>query len=116
MTTDLETATLTFHGFLADARAKAADGISWSEFGELFFGSIRLGVAEMGRVVTIAGTEKKAQVLGLVGRLFDTIADRAVPFYLLPVWYVVKPAVRSILVALASGAIEQILPLVRAST
>jgi hypothetical protein len=49
-----------------------------------------------------------------VGDLFDAVADRAVPIVALPLWVVARPAVRSLVLALASGAIEQLLWLVRA--
>ncbi len=62
---------------------------------------------------TLTGEQKKALALEAVGDLFDAVADRAVPPIAWPVWIVARPAVRSLVLALASGAIEQLLPLVR---
>lgn len=99
--------------FVSAARAVAADGLTWTEFGELMVGLLRLVVAVLDTVTTLTGEQKKALALEAVGDLFDAVADRAVPPIAWPVWIVARPAVRSLVLALASGAIEQILPLVR---
>jgi hypothetical protein len=41
------------------------------------------------------------------------VADKAVPTTVYPLWIICRPAVRSLVLALASGAVEQIIPLVR---
>lgn len=99
--------------FVATARTVAADGLTWAEFGELMVGLLRLVVAVLDTVTTLTGEQKKALALEAVGDLFDAVADRAVPAIAWPVWIVARPAVRSLVLALASGAIEQLLPLVR---
>ncbi len=99
--------------FVSAARAVAADGLTWAEFGELMVGLLRLVVAVLDTVTTLTGEQKKALALEAVGDLFDAVADRAVPPIAWPVWIVARPAVRSLVLALASGAIEQLLPLVR---
>lgn len=99
--------------FVSAARAVAADGLTWIEFGELMVGLLRLVVAVLDTVTTLTGEQKKALALEAVGDLFDAVADRAVPPLAYPVWIVARPAVRSLVLALASGAIEQLLPLVR---
>lgn len=99
--------------FVAASRAVAADGLTWTEFGELMVGLLRLVVAVLDTVTTLTGPQKKALALEAVGDLFDAVADRAVPAIAWPVWIVARPAVRSLVLALASGAIEQLLPLVR---
>lgn len=99
--------------FVSAARAVAADGLTWSEFGELMVGLLRLVVAVLDTVTTLTGEQKKALALEAVGDLFDAVADRAVPPLAYPIWIVARPAVRSLVLALASGAIEQLLPLVR---
>ncbi len=99
--------------FVSAARAVAADGLTWTEFGELMVGLLRLVVAVLDTVTTLTGEQKKALALEAVGDLFDAVADRAVPPIAWPVWIVARPAVRSLVLALASGAIEQLLPLVR---
>ncbi len=99
--------------FVSAARAVSADGLTWAEFGELMVGLLRLVVAVLDTVTTLTGEQKKALALEAVGDLFDAVADRAVPPIAWPVWIVARPAVRSLVLALASGAIEQLLPLVR---
>jgi hypothetical protein len=64
-------------------------------------------------VLVMSGEAKKAMVLEAAGRLFDAIADKAVPRSLWLVWLMVRPAVRSLVLALAAGAVEQVLPMVR---
>lgn len=99
--------------FLSAAKSAAADGLTWREFGELLLAFLRLATSLYDDVGSMSGAEKKAAVLDAVGRLFDAAADRCVPLMAWPVWILARPAIRSLVLALASGAIEQILPLVR---
>lgn len=99
--------------FIAASRTAAADGLTWAEFGELLVGLLRLVVGVLDTVTTLTGEQKKALAMAAVADLFDAVADRAIPLAVWPVWLLVRPAVRSLVLALASGAIEQILPLVR---
>lgn len=99
--------------FLQAAKSAAADGLTWSEFGELLTAFIRVAVGVLDDVAAMTGDEKKALVLEGVGRLFDALADRCVPLVAWPVWMLARGPVRLLVLALASGAIEQILPLVR---
>ena len=101
--------------YIASARAAAADGLTWIEFGELLIGLIRLTVDVLDHVRSFNGAEKKALVVDAAGRLFDAVADRAVPLPLWPVWLLARPAVRALVLALADGAVEVVLPLVRSS-
>lgn len=100
--------------YIATAQSAAADGLTWAEFGELLVALVRLLVETLDTVSSLTGPQKKALVLEAVGLLFDAVADQAVPAYLYPLWILARPAVRQLVVALASGAVEQILPLVRA--
>jgi len=100
--------------FMAKATATAADGLTWTEFGELLLSLLRLVITTLDSVKTLSGAEKKAIALGAVERLFDAVADKAVPAPVYALWLIVRPAVRSLVVAIASGAIEKLLPLVRA--
>lgn len=100
--------------YIVTAQVAARDGLTWAEFGELLVGLLRLAV-RLAEVLDLAGAEKKALVLEAAAALFDTVADKAVPTVLWPLWIVARPSVRSLVLALASGAVEQILPLVRAS-
>lgn len=100
--------------FLQDAKAKAADGLTWAEFGQLLIAFLRLGVSTLDAVTAMTGEQKKAVVMEGAAALFDAVADFAVPLWAKPFWMVSRTAIRSIVLALASGAIEQLIPLVRA--
>lgn len=99
--------------FVATAQSAAAGGLTWAEFGELMLALLRLVVEQIDAVTTMTGEQKKALVLTAVGSLFDAVAGMAVPFFARPLWLIAKPAVRSLIIALASGGVEQILVLVR---
>ena len=99
--------------YIAAAKVAAADGLTWSEFGELLLALLRLVVSALDSVATLSGREKKFMAIDAVARLFDAVADYAVPVTLYPIWLVARPAVRSLVLALAGGVIEQLLPLVR---
>ena len=99
--------------FIQSARVAAADGITWSEFGELFLALLRMVVAALDSVAIMSGAEKKAFALDAIARLFDAVADKAVPMAVYPLWLVARPAVRSLVLALAGGVLEQLLPIVR---
>ena len=99
--------------FISAARSAAGDGLTWAEVGELLVALLHLAVAALDAVTSMTGEEKKAAVLDGVGRLFDAVAGRCVPLVLWPIWGLVRGPVRLLVLALASGAVEQILPLVR---
>lgn len=99
--------------FVTTAKSAAADGITWVEFGDLMLALLRLVVSGLDSVSGMTGSEKKSLALEAVGSLFDAVADRAVPAALWPLWLISRPAVRSLVLALASGAVEQVLPLLR---
>jgi hypothetical protein len=100
--------------FIATAKVAAAGGLTWREFGELLVALLRVLIESLDTVSGMTGPEKKAAVVEAAGMLFDALADKAVPLTLWPVWILVRPAVRSLVLALASGAVEPILQLVRA--
>lgn len=95
--------------FIANAQAKAADGLTWAEFGEILIDFLRLAIHLYDGVIAMTGAQKKAAVLEGVAALVDALAPFIMPWWLLPA----LPAVRSLVIALASGAIETLLPLVR---
>ena len=103
------------HAFVRSAKALAADGLTWQEFGELLVGLLRVTVAALDEVAAMTGEQKKALVMDAAALLFDTVADKAVPAYLWPLWLVARPAVRSLVLALANGAVEIVLPMVRSA-
>ena len=100
--------------FVADAKAKAAGGITVAEFGQLVVELLRLAVTGL-ESVPVDGPAKKAWALGVVGLLFDSVAGFAVPLWLQPVWLITRPAVRALVLAAAGGALEQILGMVRSA-
>ena len=99
--------------FVTDAKAKAVGGLTVAEFGSLVVGLIRLVVEGLDAIPT-DGAAKKAWALTCVGMLFDNVAGYAVPLPLQPVWLLVRPIVRQLVLAAAGGALEQILALTRA--
>jgi hypothetical protein len=99
-----------------DAADKASeDGLTWAEFGELMLSLLRLVVTALDMVASLTGPQKKLLAVDAVARLFDAVADRAVPATVYPLWLLVRSPVRALVVAIAAGAIEQLLPLVRAT-
>jgi hypothetical protein len=101
--------------YVLTARLAAADGITWAEFGELLTGLLRV-LTQMADLLTLPGPEKKIIVLSAAGRLFDAVADKCVSPWLWAFWVVVRPSVRTLVLAMAAGSIEQILPLVRSAS
>jgi len=101
------------HAFVLAAQSAAAGGLTWAEFGDLMLALLRLVVAGLDVANGLTGAAKKALAMEAVASLFDAVADKAVPTVLWPVWILARPAVRSLVLALASGAVEQVLPLVR---
>lgn len=99
--------------FLAAARVAAADGITWQEFGELLLALLRMSIHAIDAVGGMTGEQKKALVLDAVAALFDSLADYAVPAVIYPVWLLARPSIRALILALASGAVEIVLPMVR---
>ena len=100
---------------IAGARLKSAGGLTVSEFGSLIVEVIRLAVAGLDTITTLDGPGKKAWTLSCVGTLFDAVADSCVPFAAKPIWWIVRPAVRVLVLSAAGGALEQILKLTRAA-
>lgn len=112
--TPFETIAEKVRAYLVVAKAVASAGLTWAEFGELLVGLLRLAIETLDLAGNLTGPEKKAIVLEAVAALFDTVADRLrVPILATPPWILARPAIRSLVLALAAGAVEQILPLVR---
>lgn len=99
--------------FLEKAKQLSSAGLTWGEFGQLLLALLRLTITTLDGVQTLTGAEKKALVQEAVAALFDALADYAVPAVAYPVWILARPAIRSLVLALSSGAIEVLLPLVR---
>lgn len=113
-TKDLGTVAEKVRAFVTIAKAKAADGLTVSEFAELVTALLRVVVAAVDSLPD-TNDEKKAWCLDAVAMLFDAVADKCVPTLAWPIWLVVRGSVRSLVLMAAAGAIESILPLVRMS-
>lgn len=101
--------------FVVEAREKAKDGLTFAELGQLTYALMRLVIIEVDELA-VPGAVKKADVLSAVGLLFDTVVDRCVPLAAKPFWWIAKPAVRAVVLALLSGLMEGLLPDVRAAS
>lgn len=100
--------------FIAGCRERARGGLTVAEFGSAVVELIRLAVAGLDAISALDGPSKKQWALSAVATLFDACADACVPVVAKPAWWLVRPAVRSLVLAAAGGALEQILRLVRA--
>ncbi len=100
--------------FVTDIRERAGDedGLTVSDLAASSVSAMTLAIKLLD-MRTLPGEEKKAEVLKLVAYLFDSFADRCVPMLALPAWWLLKPAVRSLILAVASGAVEPLLLLTR---
>lgn len=98
--------------YVLTARLAAADGITWAEFGELLTGLLRT-LTKVAELLTVPGEEKRELVLVAAAQLFDAVADKAISPWAWAFWLVIRSSVRSLVLAMAAGSIEQILPLVR---
>ena len=101
--------------YIKSAKEKAADGITVAEFCELSIGAMRLAIAGVDHM-KLNNTDKQQIVVSLVGTVFDQLADAIIPLPLRPVWWIVKPAFRSLSLSLAAGACNALVPLIRNST
>jgi hypothetical protein len=100
--------------YVLTARLAAADGITWAEFGELLTGLLAV-LTSAAEILNAPGEEKKAIVITAAESLFDATADKCVSPWLWAFWLVIRPSVRSLVLAIAAGSVEQILPLVRSA-
>ena len=99
--------------FLVTARVSARDGLTLTEFGCLVAALVRLTVETLDATQSLTGEEKRAIVLEAVGVLFDSLAVLCVPMTMYPFWFIVRPAARALVIAIAAGTIETLLPLLR---
>jgi hypothetical protein len=111
-TTDLLSLADKVRAFVATARSAAAGGVTVSEFAELTVSLLKIAMAAAD-AIPVDGADRKVFVLNAVALLFDNVADKCIPFAAWPVWLIVRPAARQLLLLVASGAIESLLPLVR---
>lgn len=98
--------------FVQTAKGLATDGLSLSDFGELLIALLRLCVSFLDSIPD-TGEAKKAYALEAVALLYDELIDKIIPLWVWPIWMILKPAARPLIMAIASGALESLLPLVR---
>jgi hypothetical protein len=98
--------------FIAVSKSAVAGGLTVAEFGELLLALMKLAI-DAADAIPVSGAERKVFVLNAIALLFDEIADKAIPTLAWPIWLILKPAARQLLLLIASGAIESLLPLVR---
>jgi hypothetical protein len=112
---NLHTTVTQITAFLATARAQAASGMTWQRFGELLIDLLHQAVTGLDHISGMSGPEKKVLVLTAVASLFDSVADRCVPLAMYPFWSIIRPATRTLVLAIASGAVESLLPITRSA-
>ena len=100
--------------FILNAQERAADGITISDFSEIAIDLLRLVIATLD-TIPADNASKKAWAISAVAMLFDELADKCVPVVAWPVWMIVRPAVRQLVLLAASGVIEAMIPIVRAA-
>lgn len=98
---------------LTNIRKRAADGTTVADLTQDTVDAMRLAMTVLDTVSGMSGEEKKAEVLKMVGWVFDQYSDLCVPLIAKPVWWVLKPTARTLVLLIASGAIESLLPVVR---
>ena len=100
-------------GFIDQAKASAADGLTLVEFGRLAFALVQLTMRLADRWVTVPGAERKTWVMSAAAALFDAM----LPLLPLPARIPgVSSILRSVFLAIVAGAVDSILPTVRAAT
>lgn len=109
---DLPTLAEKVRAFVSVAKEKAAGGLTVAEFGELAVALLRIAI-DAADAIPVDGADRKVFVVNAIAFLFDTVADKCVPLAAWPVWLIVRPTVRSLVLLAAGGAVEALLPLVR---
>ncbi|MBL6911107.1 MAG: hypothetical protein ISR34_11875 [Pirellulales bacterium] len=98
--------------YIATAQELAEDGLTLAEFSELVIGGVRIGISALD-AMRLDGSDKKAIAVDIALQVFDALDRFLVPVWLLPFWFVIRPAARAIAAQLAAGAVETLLPLLR---
>lgn len=104
-----EDITAAVQAVIADAKAKAADGMTWAEFGSVLVNLLHRMVVQLDAVSSLAGADKKAAAIAAASALFDACA----PATAFTFWMLVRPAARTLVLSLASGAVESLLKISR---
>jgi hypothetical protein len=94
--------------FVADVRAKSADGFTLGEISDLFFDFVDLAVEEA-KALQLPGADKKAHVMAAVEYFYDTVAPFIPLGFLSPVRFLIRPVVKKTILAIADRLIERVL-------
>ena len=98
--------------YIAAVREKVTGGLTVAELVELTIGAMRLAIAALDEL-DMAGEAKRQIVADLAASLFDEFGPLLVPAVLRPVWWIVSPTLRAVVIAAAAGAVDGLVPLVR---
>ena len=98
--------------FMEEAKRRAVDGVSTADVTALTLDAMRIAMTMLDGMV-MDGKGKKAEVLRVAEYFFDSFADLCVPTIAKPLWWLMRPAVKALVMQLASGAVEALLPIVR---
>lgn len=93
-------------------KRRVNDGLTIAELTEIVLAGMRLIIATVDDL-QLNGPTKKQIVADCAAQLFTEFSDLIVPVPLRPLWWLIKPALRSLVHTAASGAVEALLPLVR---
>ena len=98
--------------FIVEAVLQAKGGLTLVECGNLLFSLLGLAMSAADEWRNVPGAQRKTWVLDAVGRLYDAL----LPYMPLPMRLpLVSDVIRQVVMALVSGAVEAILPTVRAA-
>lgn len=98
--------------FIEDARRRAADGWSVADLAAVTLDGVRFAMTMLDGL-SMQGQAKKGEVLRVVDYMFDAFSDGCVPLVAKPIWWLVRPAAKALVLQIASGAVESLLPVIR---
>ena len=98
--------------YIEEAKARAADGLSVADLTTLTVDAVRLAIELLDRM-DMPGADKKTEAVRVVEYFFDTFSDACIPLAVRPLWWIVRPAARALIISCAGGLVEALLPMVR---
>lgn len=111
---DVISVTCRLNAYLAMVQEEVSHGqIGWKSFGHWLVSLLYLACESLDQVTNMSGPEKRDLALTSVGKLFDCTADLCVPLTWRPVWLMLRTTVRTIVLAMAAGAIDALLKISR---
>lgn len=101
-TATLNDAVASINQWVASVRLAAAGGITVAELGSLLVQTLQLAI-RVANLIPNDSDQRRELAVEAVAKIFDAVADRCVPMLLLPVWWIVRPAVRAAILASVAG-------------